>query len=216
MATGSFPVSPESVSEARRFIATFLPGHSAELRETAELLVSELATNALLYGQGGFELSVEHEPLTETLRIGITDFGPDAPRMGNPSETDEHGRGLQLLEALADRWGVQWDPDAAGKTVWFELVLNRALGAVDSEPVADADLLRTPEVVVAAAEGPVLDSGEPTAGQEQDPPPEFLAGLRPLGRQPQARRFRRAARNRSRRCSRPLRQAAWGPSATRL
>ncbi len=92
--------------------------------EAAEHLVAELAANAATHGRltgRDFRLAL----LTDgaTLRIEVTDTRGDAlPHRRVPAPDEESGRGLLLVEALADRWGVALGP-VPRKTVWAELDL---------------------------------------------------------------------------------------------
>lgn len=89
-----------------------------ELADTAELLASELVTNALVHtGRGAvFDavLTGEHR-----LRVEVQDGTSRLPGRRHPGDTATSGRGLLLVEALADDWGVQLRGD--GKVTWFEL-----------------------------------------------------------------------------------------------
>jgi serine phosphatase RsbU (regulator of sigma subunit)/anti-sigma regulatory factor (Ser/Thr protein kinase) len=93
----------------------------AELIPTAELLVSELVTNAVRYAQGriGLRLVVEGGLVCEVL-----DDSAALPRLRHPGEEDERGRGLQIVSQVAQRWGAR--RTSAGKVVWCELPLPRA------------------------------------------------------------------------------------------
>ncbi|MGN6330523.1 MAG: ATP-binding protein [Motilibacteraceae bacterium] len=113
----TFEQARESVPAARRYVVELLAHLPDDLASTAALLVSELAANAVLYGVGPFEVSVQRSQ--EGARVGVTDGGNGEPTPQHPSDTAEHGRGLQLVGALASDWGVQ--RDTANKTVWFEL-----------------------------------------------------------------------------------------------
>ncbi|MFC5883837.1 ATP-binding protein [Kitasatospora sp. CM 4170] len=91
-----------------------------ELADTAELLSSELVTNALLHtGQGAIFEAVLGADLR--LRIEVQDNAARLPgrRRDPDAEYATSGRGLMLVEALADDWGVQLRGD--GKVTWFEL-----------------------------------------------------------------------------------------------
>jgi anti-sigma regulatory factor (Ser/Thr protein kinase) len=114
---------------ARRFLAEFLQRAEVpeELAATAELCVSELVTNAIVHAHTRIELraSVDAE-----LTVSVRDRGGpevDAAPDADPDPLRVHGRGLQLVEALADRWGS--DRDAIGTTVWFSLDLESDLRA---------------------------------------------------------------------------------------
>lgn len=110
------------------------------LSDTAELLASELLTNALQHTGGGAVLTatLTRRP-QHRLRVEVRDSAarrsrlPGAGISAKPSAVGEYatsGRGLILVEALADDWGAQ--PRGRGKVVWFEL-------AADAGPVAGAD-----------------------------------------------------------------------------
>ncbi|MFC8587640.1 ATP-binding protein [Streptomyces sp. NPDC057217] len=90
------------------------PGASA----VAELLTSELVTNALVHTDHGAVVTATVVP--EQLRVEVRDFVPglDAPH-ALPADDRTNGRGLVLVQALADSWGVE--DQGAGKVVWFEL-----------------------------------------------------------------------------------------------
>ena len=127
------PDDPESVSLARHLVRDLLAGCELprDFSETAQLLVSELATNAVMHTSGGYEVRVTFDSglLTAAVRDhGQTDTEVAADSGADP--LDVHGRGLQLVEALSDRWGSQ--RDALGSTVWFVLdartAASRAVG----------------------------------------------------------------------------------------
>ncbi|MEV6838275.1 ATP-binding protein [Streptomyces sp. NPDC051133] len=108
-----------AVPEARRELRELLrhwgkPGRS----EIAELLTSELVTNALLHTDDEAVLTAVVEP--GGLRVEVRDFMARRPELRAPdAQDDTHGRGLVLVQSLADAWGVR--PHGVGKSVWFEL-----------------------------------------------------------------------------------------------
>jgi anti-sigma regulatory factor (Ser/Thr protein kinase) len=109
----TFQPTPESVRAARSFVASHVP---EGLRDRAVLLVSELASNAVVYaGTNPFEVRIRLAP---SRRIEIRDASGVLPAMLDPSFEDARGRGLRIVEALADAWGVCSDEN--GKVVWFE------------------------------------------------------------------------------------------------
>lgn len=110
------------MAEARRFVAKALVRLPPDISERARLLVSELATNALLYSTGSFRVSATYSARDRFVRVGVTDDGAGDPRVDRPGSTDEHGRGLQLVAAFSDRWWVERLARVPGKTVWFELL----------------------------------------------------------------------------------------------
>ena len=102
---------------------------SPGVTERAEQIVAELAANAALHGRvhsRDFRLALTLDTATGRLRIAVTDArGDSLPSLPADHETSldaESGRGLVLVTALADRWGVEpYSP--GGKTVWAELRL---------------------------------------------------------------------------------------------
>ncbi|MFF2131382.1 SpoIIE family protein phosphatase [Streptomyces olivochromogenes] len=115
----TLPREPRSVGRAREYARTQLTAWELEpLVDTTELLVSELVTNALRYGEGEIRLRLL---LDRTLVCEVWDAGLVQPRRRRARDTDEGGRGLQLVGLLSASWGSRRTP--AGKTVWFELPL---------------------------------------------------------------------------------------------
>jgi anti-sigma regulatory factor (Ser/Thr protein kinase) len=109
----------KAVPEARRALRELLrqwgrPGRS----EIAELLTSELVTNALIHTDHDAVLTATVGP--RGLRVEVRDFVARRPRLSVPNADDgTHGRGLVLVQSLADAWGVR--AHGVGKVVWFEL-----------------------------------------------------------------------------------------------
>ncbi|WP_089098987.1 SpoIIE family protein phosphatase [Streptomyces hyaluromycini] len=115
----TLPREPRSVGRAREYARGQLVTWGLEpLVDTAELLVSELVTNALRYGEGEIRLRLL---LDRTLVCEVWDSGLVQPRRRRARDTDEGGRGLQLVGLLSAAWGSRRTP--RGKTVWFELPL---------------------------------------------------------------------------------------------
>ena len=118
-----FSGDAEQVAAARRFVASAItdPGPA---RDVSRLLVSEAATNAVLHsasGDGG-TFSVRYRISDHLLRVEVHDGGgPTGPHRRVHHLESMTGRGLDLFDALSDRWGVDGTPD--GWTVWFELDL---------------------------------------------------------------------------------------------
>jgi PAS domain S-box-containing protein len=113
------PTDPQSVGRARELAREQLESWGLEgLVDTTELLVSELVTNALRYGEGEIRLRLL---LDRTLVCEVWDGNLLQPRRRRARDTDEGGRGLQLVGLLSAGWGSRRTPH--GKTVWFELAL---------------------------------------------------------------------------------------------
>ncbi|GGR69080.1 hypothetical protein GCM10010252_03850 [Streptomyces aureoverticillatus] len=129
----TLPREPQSVGRARELACERLREWDLEaLVDTAELLVSELVTNALRYGEGEIRLRLL---LDRTLVCEVWDAGLVQPRRRRARDTDEGGRGLQLVGLLSAAWGSRRTP--RGKTVWFELALPDG----DSAPMDAAEAL---------------------------------------------------------------------------
>ncbi len=106
--------------DVRRELREFLRHRSGqEQTDAAELLVSELVTNALIHTRHGAVVTAT--ATTARLRVEVQDFASeDLPAPYVPNADDgTHGRGLILVRSLADAWGVE--AQALGKVVWFEL-----------------------------------------------------------------------------------------------
>lgn len=113
------PPDRASVPRARRFVRD-LAADALEHDdlEIAELLTSELVTNAVLHSRTAFELRVGFRG--DRLRVEVLDGSNDPPLLRQRIDPLAlNGRGLQFVDKLARRWGVVADPP--GKMVWFEV-----------------------------------------------------------------------------------------------
>jgi anti-sigma regulatory factor (Ser/Thr protein kinase) len=116
----------EAPRQAREMMLAFVGNLPGPLLEDAELLVDELVVNALVHGAGDIELAMELT--SELLRVSVSDTGRGAVQM-QPALSDgstEGGRGLFIVDHVADSWGVKRHAADSGKTVWFELDTLRA------------------------------------------------------------------------------------------
>lgn len=113
----SFAPDASEVSAARHFVAAVLESWGLEF-EDLPLLVSELATNAVLHARSDFEVSVEKVP--GHLRVEVFDQNTRLPSFAVAPPDAYSGRGLLLLRELASAWGVESHSDV-GKTIWFEV-----------------------------------------------------------------------------------------------
>jgi anti-sigma regulatory factor (Ser/Thr protein kinase) len=110
------PPEPSSAGAARRFVVAAL-GAGDAVAELAVLLVSELASNAVLHARTPFEVAVHLDE--GRLRIEVSDGNPKMPSLKTYVRESITGRGLHMVAASADRWG--FDAQRDGKVVWFEL-----------------------------------------------------------------------------------------------
>ena len=129
VAVHDVPPDPAAIRDARRFLRSTLTewGVDEETTDTAVLCLSELVTNALIHSHAGCAVRVllERGTLTTTVRDNGAASGPLAGPMADPLRV--HGRGLQLVDALASRWGSELD--TVGTTVWFVLEATDRAGA---------------------------------------------------------------------------------------
>jgi anti-sigma regulatory factor (Ser/Thr protein kinase) len=103
------------VSAARRFVRDVLRGQSRDLLDAVELMASELATNAIHHARTAFELAIEDGQ--GRIRVEVRDAGQGRPVPRSPAPYEQTGRGLRIVEAMSESWGV--DLGSHGKTVWF-------------------------------------------------------------------------------------------------
>lgn len=118
-----FAGRPDQIAEARRLVSRVI-GSKSPAHDVARLLISEAATNALLHsasGEAGGSLEVQCQLEDHRhLRVEVHDQGSVKKPRRRAHATDAlGGRGLELLDALATRWGSSGGP--GGHTVWFEL-----------------------------------------------------------------------------------------------
>lgn len=113
---------PERISGARRQVRELLHDWAdADQVDSAVLMVSEMVTNVLVHTDGDALLVAEAvgELGVRRLRVEVADASDELPHKRRPGEMASSGRGVLLMEMLADTWGV--DPRGEGKSIWFEL-----------------------------------------------------------------------------------------------
>ncbi|MFI9580695.1 SpoIIE family protein phosphatase [Streptomyces sp. NPDC052236] len=134
---------PERVASTRQQVRELLHDWTDEEKVySAVLLVSEMVTNVLVHTDGDALLvaevsQVKDEAVRHRLRVEVTDASDELPHTRRPGEMASSGRGLMLMEILADAWGV--DPRGQGKSIWFELYESDGDGdgEVEAEVVAE-------------------------------------------------------------------------------
>ncbi|RJL24110.1 ATP-binding protein [Bailinhaonella thermotolerans] len=126
----TLPGTPDQVSAARAFLLRAI--EDPALHDVAELLVSEIMTNAIVHtesGRGG-QVRVSVRPADTGIRVEVEDEGPrESGRPAVPrrqEELAEAGRGLLIVRLLAARWGFR--AGGNGTTTWFELDTGRPTG----------------------------------------------------------------------------------------
>lgn len=117
MASRTFGSDRTAVRQARTFVEEEVARSSAADTDIAVLLTSELVSNALLHARSGTTVTVIVEG--RRIRVEVADGSPDLPMRKRYGPDATTGRGIMLLESLADSWGAA--PVGTGKCVWFEL-----------------------------------------------------------------------------------------------
>ncbi len=115
------PPEGSAVQDGRRFAAATLTDWElpAEVVQDATLIVSELLTNAIVYGSPPIRLRLRKTP--QELAIEVDDAASAMPRKLRATPTDLHGRGLAIVADIGSRWAAR--PDGYGKTVWSTLAI---------------------------------------------------------------------------------------------
>jgi anti-sigma regulatory factor (Ser/Thr protein kinase) len=112
-----FPPESRSASAARAFVLAAGWSDDAENNLRLATVVSEVVTNAILHARTAFVVTVFLKG--QTIRVAVRDNSAALPVQRDFQDHQPTGRGLHIVEALSDRWGVSEEPE--GKTVWFEL-----------------------------------------------------------------------------------------------
>jgi anti-sigma regulatory factor (Ser/Thr protein kinase) len=129
-----FEASEGSVGAARRFVTGVTGDAATEAQDSIAVMVSELATNALLHASGGFEVVVDRSE--DSVAISVIDRGDGTPVLQSPTFSEPHGRGLRIVAALSDEWGISATSD--GKAVWFRLSLQDSATTASTGEMAGA------------------------------------------------------------------------------
>jgi hypothetical protein len=139
MASWPLPEHPKAAGEAREHVRTQLSTWELDdLSMTTELLASELVGNVIRHAKGPIHLRLLR---SNVLTCEVSDGSLTTPRIRRAAETDEGGRGLQLVSAISHRWGTRYT--ATGKCIWTEQPLKDAAPALltDQSGLDLSDLL---------------------------------------------------------------------------
>ncbi|MFJ4336193.1 ATP-binding protein [Streptomyces sp. NPDC088935] len=134
-----FAMGAHSARHLRRVLRLYLVRSGlAEVSDAAELALTELVANVVRHvpGRRGRVCFLLRPG---AVRVEVADACPELPVPGAADALGEGGRGLVIVAAVADRWGVTPYPDGRGKTVWFECV-----GTADEEGPRAAEAVRGP------------------------------------------------------------------------
>jgi len=109
-------------------VLSHLSGMDTDVQDAVALMVSELATNAVLHAGTEFDVTLTLDG--NQLRVEVSDRGPRMPQVQPPPPpTEEHGRGLRIVRELSESWGIEGRTGAPGKSVWFQLATSRLANA---------------------------------------------------------------------------------------
>ncbi|QWZ09819.1 ATP-binding protein [Nocardioides panacis] len=124
--TRTWTADVSHIAEARRFVAGHLAANGrGDLAPDARLIVSELATNALMHA--GTPFTVTLDVGDDAVLLRVTDGSAQLPVVGEPGLDQSGGRGLGIVAALAGAWGVTSEP-GGGKSVWASIPTGGAGG----------------------------------------------------------------------------------------
>jgi anti-sigma regulatory factor (Ser/Thr protein kinase) len=124
MRTADFAAEAGAPGAARRFVRDALRewGHvEKDLVDDATLVVSELATNAVVHADSAFSVGVSVSPAQQLVRLSVRDANPNMSTIADSTTAPRHGLGLILVANLASCWGVEFTSSA--KVVWAEFAL---------------------------------------------------------------------------------------------
>jgi serine/threonine-protein kinase RsbW len=126
----TLPSTPYSVQMARFYVRAALGYHDlGEYAEKAEMVTSELVTNAIQHaggdGTGKVRVTLVRVRNPEAVTVVVTDSSREGPMKRTATDSSEQGRGLRIVDELSDCWG--WDLEDGGKAVYA--VLAKAASA---------------------------------------------------------------------------------------
>ena len=111
--------SRRAPAQARRAVHDFAAAVSPAAARTAELLASELVTNAVTHGRGQVRVLMEYD--ARGLAVTVSDDESAPPVIADAALSATGGRGMRLVDVLSTSWGVTPDRPGPGKGVWFRL-----------------------------------------------------------------------------------------------
>lgn len=119
------PPQRRSVGVGRHWVVRIAAeaGVTGMANQVVELLASELLANAVLHGSADKAIRLHMSTTDRFVRVAVTDNLPQRPVVLHPEPIAPAGRGMAIIEAMSNRWGVDPLP-TGGKTVWFEIDLD--------------------------------------------------------------------------------------------
>jgi anti-sigma regulatory factor (Ser/Thr protein kinase) len=113
-----FSPMPSSVSDARHFVQRALASCPPEIVDRVQLITSELATNCVVHARTPFQVQVTSRE--GEIKVEVRDSSHEQPVARRPRNDEPTGRGLMIVDALSDDWGVL-PIGRGGSTVWFTM-----------------------------------------------------------------------------------------------
>ncbi|MGP3945400.1 MULTISPECIES: ATP-binding protein [Streptomyces] len=172
---------PSRIGQVRRIVSAQLRyWHLDPLIDPAALAVTELLTNVHRHAEPDKQCTVEIVLMLDRLTVSVRDQDPRLPRLRACDPVATHGRGLALVAAVSQSWGMHARDDGSGKVVWFTLAVPRptatakspltAHGAGRTAPPHRTDASRPAPAPTTPMTGPA-----PTPGPATAPAPAPLA-----------------------------------------
>jgi anti-sigma regulatory factor (Ser/Thr protein kinase) len=113
----TFDGTPQSVKAARQFVTDALLGTPRETVDEIVLMVSELASNSVRFADSEFTVHIQR--VRRQIRVEVADGGGGTPTLRLAQPEDLSGRGLMIVQAMSEEWGVAPSRPPPGKSVWF-------------------------------------------------------------------------------------------------
>jgi serine/threonine-protein kinase RsbW len=157
----TFSASRTSAREARDFATGVLTGLQEVQRGAIALIVSELAANCVLHAESAFTVSIEQSG--PTINIEVADHGDGHPVMRSPGNLEPNGRGLQIVNSLADSWHVEHGEHGTVVRVVVNLDTDPGHAKRPRRPGATAEIIGT-----ARSERPAPGAGSPSTDEVSD------------------------------------------------
>ncbi|MFH8371657.1 ATP-binding protein [Streptomyces sp. NPDC018031] len=138
---------PARIGQVRRIVSAQLRyWHLDPLIEPAALGVTELLTNVHRHAEPDKHCTVEIILMLDRLTVSVRDRDPRLPRVPEADPVSTHGRGLNMVAAVSESWGMHARDDGSGKVVWFTLPVPQSTGGAKSPFAAHgAGRAATPE-----------------------------------------------------------------------
>ncbi|MFF5589197.1 ATP-binding protein [Streptomyces hygroscopicus] len=162
---------PSRIGQVRRIVSAQLRyWHLDPLIDPAALGVTELLTNVHRHAEPDKQCTVEIALLPDRLTVSVRDQDPRLPRLRACDPVSTHGRGLALVAAVSQSWGMHARDDGSGKVVWFTLAVPRSATAATS-PIGAHGTGRTAPPSGTDASRPAPAPAAPLSGPAPVPEP---------------------------------------------